>query len=80
MSHIVGRDPRREGGLTPEDRARVEGLVAQYAGYVEVQEEPVTLHWRNAAGQTITARGDTLQAAVAMLYERVVQHHRLPSP
>lgn len=80
MTHLVGTDPRRGGGLTPEDRARMEGLVAQYAGYVEVQEEPVVLHWRNAAGQTITARGDTLQAAVAMLYERVVQHHRLPSP
>jgi hypothetical protein len=83
---IIGADSRiivgplhRDGQtITPEDRARLEGLIGRYSGSVEIfGSAPCVARWRNRAGQVLEVSAEEgASTAAVLLCQKVAQAHR----
>ena len=71
-------DPRRSPGLSSEDRARLDGLVARYAGFVEiVGDAPCVARWHDFKGQMLeVASPEGASTAAVLLCQKVARAHR----
>lgn len=74
LRHLfTGADPRRMT-LDPTDRARAEGLVAQYGGVIEIRTPKpgqMVFQWLDHRGQSVMVAGESAAECLTLMQEAI---------